>query len=41
MIYLTSAPQFFARRFNNGFVGSEILGGTDQSAISLLAKAHF
>ena len=26
---------------DNGFVGSEILGGTDQSAISLLAKAHF
>ena len=26
---------------DDGFVGSEILGGTDQSAISLLAKAHF
>lgn len=26
---------------DNGFVGSEILGGTDQSAISLLTKAHF
>ncbi len=26
---------------DNGFVGSEILGGTDQSAISLLAKAQF
>jgi nucleoside-specific outer membrane channel protein Tsx len=26
---------------DNGFVGSEILGGTDQSAISLLAKTHF
>ena len=26
---------------DNGFVASEILGGTDQSAISLLAKAHF
>lgn len=26
---------------DNGFIGSEILGGTDQSAISLLAKAHF
>ena len=26
---------------DNGFVGSEILGGTDQSAISLLVKAHF
>ena len=26
---------------DDGFVDSEILGGTDQSAISLLAKAHF
>lgn len=26
---------------DDGFVGSEILGGTDQSAISLLAKTHF
>ncbi|MBC9250345.1 hypothetical protein A9179_08690 [Pseudomonas alcaligenes] len=26
---------------DDGFVGQEILGGTDQSAISLLAKAHF
>ncbi|RWU21372.1 hypothetical protein DM813_19525 [Pseudomonas alkylphenolica] len=26
---------------DDGFVGSEILGGTDQSAISLLIKAHF
>ncbi|MBB2497242.1 outer membrane protein OmpK [Aquipseudomonas ullengensis] len=26
---------------DEGFVGSEILGGTDQSAISLLVKAHF
>lgn len=26
---------------DDGFVGSEILGGTDQSAISFLLKAHF